>query len=996
MSENNRHLFLTQPNYRLCLSYFCLPFLFVMLGSVVLWVAQERTGLTGWLSLLQYIYNDWQHLQGWLLALIGIPLLLCWPMAKYCWIFIRSLRIDLWLFAGAGGLTGWQLAEQFGPSYATWLLEPKSPLWLLLYGLLLLPMLGVLHLWDFAFSKWLEVYRAKVAPWLLNLMNAFKSLSTNKQTQHKNPATPTTQTSGRTQSDAPITQLDDDLFGWGIKAEAFSREALLAEDGTAFGVEAPWGTGKTSFINLCEKQWQAQRKHTVMVYRFELLNYAGSPNLIQQFVLGLVDKLQENYYLPELRSAVQGYLGNLQGAMELSGGPLKLTLTKQLDTIEEALEQIKAQLERRLPPKARLIVIIDDLDRAPPDNVRDLLFALHKCFALPRLRYVLCYDLQQLAHKAELHRQHGGDLASQTLHEFLDKFVTARVYLHTNYQGLKDYVEKQLLPQLKLRPEIPEQWRDFTVKILQKGALALLRQVDAGDQVRAINSKENDKQLRVEQHHIHWGLLGDIRKLKWLYNQMCLCWQQGLDLDKHDFDARDLVRLLLLQQEFPIVFRSLQAQAHSGEYLYLSVKNADGNYAKGAGLDGFINQQKEHYEQIPWQKNAVEVLLLGLFDPKVPSNDGKPIISNRAARGYRLPEYFNLLLQEQIPSLHSSGTYRIWLSQQWYQQGVPLEKLLKDEALKPHKDVKENWQDEHEYALWEILLGPFNRYSIEQQRELLTEYLKALPRFAARKTMTPRRFAMASLLGLALSNLLAHNNFELVQGLLKQAWFDNEYAMLSDKHNDKALLGWQDAMQVYNELLSYNSELKTTQLKAFWDMFTIRYLNTKVAWQDVLPTPEMLQGGRKTVEQLGWQPEMHWWLVSMWKSLWRLCEWQGDKALLQKVADWLFISCWGEPQPKDEQLTWWLDFLLSYSKKKFDDPTKLELPPSLQPRMQAYAQKHKGEIETVRLKQTHTIDHGYRKVIKADVLQEALTKLDELSGDEGTQSSDSAPSEPSL
>ncbi|MDW5417892.1 P-loop NTPase fold protein [Iodobacter sp. CM08] len=265
---------------------------------------------------------------------------------------------------------------------------------------------------------------------------------------------------------------------------------------------------------------------------------------------------------------MQGYLGSLQGALELSGGPLKLTLNNQPNSIEEALTQIEAQLDRRLPQNFRLVVVIDDLDRAEPSSVCDLLFALHKCFALPRLRYVLCYDQQQLAHKAEQHRQHGGDLSSQTLYEFLDKFVGARVYLHATYQGLQSYVEKTLLPLLESRPEL-KKWHGFISAILQDGALPLLRQMDYSDLFVAQNKINASLPLHVEQNHVYWRLLGDVRKLKWLYNQICLCWQDGLDLAKHDFNPRDLVYLLLLQHGYPETFRTLRAQAHSGEYLTL-------------------------------------------------------------------------------------------------------------------------------------------------------------------------------------------------------------------------------------------------------------------------------------------------------------------------------------------------------------------------------------------------------------------------------------------
>ncbi|WP_293935116.1 P-loop NTPase fold protein [Iodobacter sp.] len=249
-----RHSPLAKPDYRLWLSYFCLPLLMILLGSVVLWVVQKRTGLTDWSGLLNYVRNNywnWDWNLSTVLAtaacsfiLLSLTQLL---LGTYRWVCFRKRRIDLWLCTIAGIFAGWLLVPPFSSRYPDWLLDPSSVLWLLLYGLLLLPFFGILRQFDCLFAK------------------------------HK----PTASNLGRIQPDAPIKFADQDLFEWSGKATAFGREVLHAPDGTAFGVEAPWGTGKTSFINLCEQNWQEQPKFTVVVYRFELLKYAGNTPLCQ-------------------------------------------------------------------------------------------------------------------------------------------------------------------------------------------------------------------------------------------------------------------------------------------------------------------------------------------------------------------------------------------------------------------------------------------------------------------------------------------------------------------------------------------------------------------------------------------------------------------------------------------------------------------------------------------------------------------------------------------
>lgn len=854
------------------------------------------------------------------------------PLLNRMRIYLFSWRFDLWLCAALGVVAALILADRL--SYESlFLLKPpeKEPLldvtadyWLLLYGLLLLPGLLVLQLWDSAIEKI-------------------------KQCAPRG----TVGSSRRVQPDIPIELGDDDLFGWGNKAKVFSNAVLAAPDGMAFGVEAPWGTGKTSFINLCELQWHKP----CIVYRFELLKYAGNLNIIEQFVLGLLDELEQHHYLPELRCAVQGYLVGLQGALELSGGPLKVTLNSQPSLIEDALQQIASQFERRLPGAFCLIVVIDDLDRVAPENVRDLLFALHKCFALPRLRYVLCYDQQQLAHKAELHRQHGSDLASQTLHEFLDKFVAARVYLHSNYQGLESYVLKRLLPKLKLNSYLSNEWHDLVKEIFVDGALALLKEGGADDHVKIQLYAHNAESPKFERNHIYWTLLGNIRQLKWLFNQILLCWQSGLDLIKHEFNARDLVYLLLLQHSFPDLFRRLRAKAQSGEYLIICEKNKNvkSTNLPNDKLSEFIEEEQRHYLNNPWAKSAVEVLLRGLFDENIPfMKYAKTAKQNyRAREDYRLSAYFYLILQEEIPPKKSSRAYFFWIQMQWQNEGKALHDLLSVDVLKRHADESENWYDQHEYALWEMLFDGVEHYNVDQQAELVVEYLKALPRFVAhpRVKFCHQRVSMANLLGDVLRSLLIRKNSELAKRLLIMAWFDTEFSMLKHKDPIESLVGWNDAVlscwwlhaQEVDEKFRYFIQME------FWNNFIKNYPKFDMHGQ-LESLSKALQGTR---ENIGQQEESgpREWLVCHWAKLHALTalgpstEWYSKSN--EAMEKFLFENCWGDTGPTDEQLCWWIDYVFYNIKPNhigFDSVDQIQ---SFNAKFKSYAIRHALSIDRV-------------------------------------------------
>lgn len=920
-----------------------------------------------------------------------------YPLLARSKIYWRSKRIDLLICAALGLWASYLLAttliyESIFTSGSAF--DPMSHYWLLLYGLLLLPALGVLQFWDRlvtrivlcfrlnAFSlacnnficcklftqlchccclRCMELTRAALKKILRKhrsfalifaLVFASKDLNTTKKKSFADQ-------SGRLQSDAPLKPSEPDLFKWDDKAKAFSGAVLEASDGIAFGVEAPWGTGKTSFINLCEAWWlDEQNKYKVVVYRFELLTYAGNPNLIQQFVLSLLDALEQHHYLPELRAAVQGYLGSLQGALELSRGPLKLTLNNQPGSIEEALNQISVQLERRLPEAVRVIVVIDDLDRVAPENVRDLLFALHKCFALPRLRYVLCYDQQQLAHKAELHRQHGGDLASQTLYEFMEKFVGARIYLQVPRWSLEKEWER-MQDQWKTNDPI---WKALVSEVMNCAIQLVTTQSkeQPRELLREALQKWQNSSDSVESKedigkalHPYALLLGNLRQLRHLFNQLCLCWPEGIPIQDHDFNKSDLLHLLLLQKELPSVYRELRAIALADEHKNLLLKNNSEHkgFAPGDGLDPWLESLLPSFPSNHHPYNKPALLLKALFHPNYLALDHSGNISTPgrvAANQSNLPRYIDLIEYSITSDLRESPGYIYKLRQKWLEQSQQLCDLLKI-VVEPHDNKKPNWQDKDEYALWGLLLGGLDHYTKAQQNELLAEYLKALPRFISRDTFTPRRFAMARLLGEAIRNLLVSEGATSAKKLLEIAWLKSEHGMLNQQDPVKSLLGWQDAVLVCNELhyLELNEDFRHWMQKTFWAQF-LHY--PKVSWDEQLSTlAKALQGTRQNAEQQEKQANAREWLVKHWRQLYDLAALGPDSELREKIQNklerCLFETCWGNSNPTDEQLNCWLDYIYYNS---LSSTRNAYASPSFRSRFKSYATQHAKEIEKVR------------------------------------------------
>ena len=172
------------------------------------------------------------------------------------------------------------------------------------------------------------------------------------------------------------TEEEDILQNKGL-AKDFAETVLASEAhaGLVFGIDGPWGTGKTSFINLAERHWKAVGD-SVIVFRFEPLRYAAEPDLSERFLRDLTATIQRQVYAPEFRPAASRYSRMVKG-ISLFG--FRLSIEPLSETIDELLEDIDSVLKSI---RRRVIVVIDDLDRLDAKTVNNVLFAIRRTFKL--------------------------------------------------------------------------------------------------------------------------------------------------------------------------------------------------------------------------------------------------------------------------------------------------------------------------------------------------------------------------------------------------------------------------------------------------------------------------------------------------------------------------------------------------------------------------------------------------------------------------------------
>jgi hypothetical protein len=417
--------------------------------------------------------------------------------------------------------------------------------------------------------------------------------------------------------DEAIDRQDQDKLSGNDQAVAFAQtvlESANAHSGLVFGIDGPWGVGKTSFINLAQKYWESKAKGELIVFRFEPLRYASELDLSQRFIKELATTIQKQVYAPEFQSLASRYSRMLKGKAGFSFLGFKLSLEPSNETIDEMLHDIDEVLKRA---GRRLVVVVDDLDRLEPKLVNNVLFTVRRTFNLSQASYILCYDLENL-----LLGKDDGEKAR----EFLEKFVMIQHSLFIDRASIKNYLSKN--------------WKNEQVTQLTTSSESILKLSSVLTTLVAM--LEGNKAAE------YMPIIGNLRKVKRFVNTLLLLQIETIDLDKTDFCRYSLINLLLLHLHYPGVFRRIYSEETDGHTGIFS------DFNKPFKTDD-INEASSHpfNQYLEKQETSAKFLLCQLFIEEkkelyTEPDDSKAILSN-VGSDRNLEKYLKLIVRLAIP-----------------------------------------------------------------------------------------------------------------------------------------------------------------------------------------------------------------------------------------------------------------------------------------------------------------------------------------------------------
>ncbi|GAB4520914.1 MAG: KAP family P-loop domain protein [Haliangiales bacterium] len=203
-------------------------------------------------------------------------------------------------------------------------------------------------------------------------------------------------------ADEPIRSSDDDQLARGRLIDVIGRHILTMDvpDSVVIALNAPWGAGKSSFLNLLEARLvpeetvETNSKKPPIVIRFNPWHYGSVEQLVRMFFAALAHGIGKAGR-EELGKKIGKLLhaaGAIASAFSSGAGSALKDAGKTLKA-EKGLPELKAELDKLLPDlDQRIVVFIDDIDRLERDVLR-LLFRMVRLNAdFPNVTYVLAFD----------------------------------------------------------------------------------------------------------------------------------------------------------------------------------------------------------------------------------------------------------------------------------------------------------------------------------------------------------------------------------------------------------------------------------------------------------------------------------------------------------------------------------------------------------------------------------------------------------------------------
>ncbi len=204
-------------------------------------------------------------------------------------------------------------------------------------------------------------------------------------------------------ADRPKTDPQDDLFGHAPFAKGLADGICRypGSDGLVLALYGPWGSGKSTTLNYVSHYLEQQSEgNQPVVVSFNPWWFSGQENLARAFLGQLQAVLPtKSKKFEKLGDLLGDFAEGIGGLIDLSGitggagGVLGKLIGKVTKRKPKDVPALKSEISKILKEAGkRILVVIDDIDRLTPDEIRQLFTVIKALADFPNVVYLLAFD----------------------------------------------------------------------------------------------------------------------------------------------------------------------------------------------------------------------------------------------------------------------------------------------------------------------------------------------------------------------------------------------------------------------------------------------------------------------------------------------------------------------------------------------------------------------------------------------------------------------------
>ncbi|XVJ71382.1 MAG: AAA family ATPase [Rhizobacter sp.] len=201
-------------------------------------------------------------------------------------------------------------------------------------------------------------------------------------------------------SDRPSTDPGQDLFGHAPFARTLAKaiQSYRSSDGIVLALYGPWGSGKSTVLAYVQHELDhAPEEERPVIVSFNPWWFSGQEHLAKAFLGQMQAVLPAKYEgfkkVGDLLSDFSSALGSVAELVSPFAGKVAEVAAQKMATKPKDVPALKKALaDLLLEKKKRVLVVIDDIDRLAPDEVRQLFTVIKALADFPYLTYLLAFD----------------------------------------------------------------------------------------------------------------------------------------------------------------------------------------------------------------------------------------------------------------------------------------------------------------------------------------------------------------------------------------------------------------------------------------------------------------------------------------------------------------------------------------------------------------------------------------------------------------------------